>query len=68
MVAPVWVTEIIRNWLEESKPYICVQTNYRYLIGIVTWNDIIIYKLLVLDRNTWNDIIIYKLLEFDRNN
>ena len=55
---------IIINYLKE---YNCMQSNDYYLIEMVTWNHIIMYKLLVLDRNTWNHIIVYKLLVLDRN-
>ena len=37
--------------------------DYYHLIGIVTWNHIIVYELLILDKNTWNCIIVYELLE-----
>ena len=30
-------------------------------LGIYTWNHIIMYELLVLDRNTWNQITEHKL-------
>ena len=34
------------------RPYNYVQTNnYCYCIGVVSWNHIIVYKLIVLDRN-----------------
>ena len=48
------------------KSYNCLKTNY-YFIVIFTGNRIIIYELLVLDRNTWNHINEYKLLALDRN-
>ena len=32
-----------------------MQTNDYYQIEIVTWNHIIVYELLVLDKNTWNN-------------
>ena len=46
------------------KPYKCGQTNY-YLIGIVTLNYILVYRLLVLDRNTWERITLYELFVLD---
>ena len=30
-----------------------MQTNDYYLIEIVTWNQTILHKLIVLDKNTW---------------
>ena len=44
-------------------------TNYYYYYYywiILTWNHIIMYKLLILDSNTWN-IAVCKLLELNRN-
>ena len=35
-------------------PYNCVQTNDDSKIEVITWNHVIVYKLLVLNRNTWN--------------
>ena len=37
-----------------------MQTNDYYWIRIVTLKDIIVYELLVLDRNTWNHITVVK--------
>ena len=36
-----------------------MQINYYYKIEIITWNHIIVYKLLVIDWNTWNHINVY---------
>ena len=33
-------------------------------MGIVTLNEIIVYKLLVFDWNTWNHITVYELLTY----
>ena len=41
-------------------PVIVQTNNYYYPIGTVTWNHIIVYKLLVLDSNTWNHRDAYK--------
>ena len=36
-------------------------------IEIITWNDIIAYKLSKLDRNTRQNITVWKLLVLDKN-
>ena len=36
-------------------------------IYIINWNHIIVYKLLILDKNTWNPTILYKLFVWDKN-
>ena len=40
-----------------SKSYNCVQTNGYYWIELISWNHIIVYRL-VLDKNTWNSTIV----------
>ena len=40
------------------KPYNSVQRKDYYQIVLVTWNHIIVNKLLVLDTNTWNYITV----------
>ena len=37
--------------------YNYVQTNLYYLIGMVIWDDVILHKILVLDRNDWFSIL-----------
>ena len=37
---------------EYVKPYICVKISDYYEIGIVTWNQVIMHELFVLERNT----------------
>ena len=59
---PYNCVQIINIRQEYLKP--CVQ-----IMGIRnTWNHIIVYKLLILDRNTWNHVYtLYTLLVLDRN-
>ena len=48
------------------KPDKCLQTNDYNKKEIVTWNHIIVYKLLILDMNTWK-LTAVCLFELDRN-
>ena len=43
-----------------------MQTNDYYWVEIVTWNNLIVYRLLVLDRNTWNNKAVCQLFVLDR--
>ena len=51
-----WKNKICLQTISFRKEYLktlnCVQIN-DYPIGIVTGNHVIVYKLLVLNRNTW---------------
>ena len=49
---------LLRIIISYLKPYYYVQTNDYYQIEIITWNHIIVYKL-VLDRNSWNHTTVY---------
>ena len=40
--------------------------NYKW-IKIVTWSYVIVYKILVFNKNTLNDSTVWKLLELDKN-
>ena len=42
-----------------------MQTNDYHLVGIVTLNHTIGYRLLILDKNTQNHTIVYKLFVLD---
>ena len=49
------------------KPYYCVQTNDYYLVGIITWNHITVYKWIVINKNIWYHITVCKLFVSGRN-
>ena len=49
------------------KAYNCVKIKDCHQIEIVTWNHIVMNKILVLDRNTWNHTTIGKLSGLDKN-
>ena len=62
----------MQGWQENCKKfhifsYHCLQTNDYYQIKIPSWNLIILYKILILDRNTWNDTTSCELFVLDRN-
>ena len=37
-----------------------MQINDYYQIGMTTWNDIIVYRLLALDMNRWSHVVLRK--------
>ena len=52
--------------ISELKPYTFIQTNDHYKIEMITWNHMVMYRLL-LDRNTWNYTTVYKLFVLSEN-
>ena len=60
-LSPIIIIISLFTWNHKT-----VQSNY-YQTEIATWNYIIVYKLLALDRKTWNYTTVCKLFVLDWN-
>ena len=49
------------------KPYKCIQRKDCYKMEIVTWKHVIVYKLLILDRNTLRYTTVWKSFVLNGN-